>query len=323
MASQTQATTTADILVRPLQKNELAEADHIFRLAFGTYLGLPDPTSFYQGADYIRTRWMAEPGAAFAAEIDGRLAGTNFATSWGSVGFFGPLTIHPTHWDHGVGKRLMEPIMDLFFKWGTKHAGLFTFAHSQKHVGLYQKFGFWPRFLTAIMALPVKPSSKPLDWRKFSELPEEQRRDCLRACQDLTNEIYEGLNVEREIRAVENQKLGDTVLLWSDSELVGLAVCHCGAGSEAGPEACYVKFGAVRPGPNSAESFDRLLSACEALAVGKAMSKLIAGVNCGRTEAYQQMIARGFSTEIQGVTMHRPNEAGYSEPGVFVIDDWR
>ncbi len=35
---------------------------------------------------------------------------------------------------------------------GTQHAGLFTFAHSQKHVGLYQRFGFWPRFLTALMS---------------------------------------------------------------------------------------------------------------------------------------------------------------------------
>jgi len=26
---------------------------------------------------------------------------------------------------------------------------------------------------------------------------------------------------------------------------------------------------------------------------------------------------------MQGVTMHRPNEPGYSRPGAFVIDDWR
>ena len=27
------------------------------------------------------------------------------------------------------------------------------------------------------------------------------------------------------------------------------------------------------------------------------------------------MVARGFRTEIQGVTMHRPNDWGYSRPG--------
>ena len=42
-------------------------------------------------------------------------------------------------------------------KWHTKHAGLFTFAQSAKHVGLYQKFGFWPRFLTMVMSKPISP----------------------------------------------------------------------------------------------------------------------------------------------------------------------
>jgi len=29
----------------------------------------------------------------------------------------------------------------------------------------------------------------------------------------------------------------------------------------------------------------------------------------------------GFRTEIQGVTMHRQNDAGYYRPGVYIIDD--
>ena len=32
---------------------------------------------------------------------------------------------------------------------------------------------------------------------------------------------------------------------------------------------------------------------------------------------------RGFKTQLQGVTMHRPNEPGYSRAGLFVLDDWR
>jgi len=35
------------------------------------------------------------------------------------------------------------------------------------------------------------------------------------------------------------------------------------------------------------------------------------------------MLERGFRTDIQGVTMHRPNEPGYSRVGVYVLDDWR
>jgi hypothetical protein len=66
------------------------------------------------------------------------------------------------------------------------------------------------------------------------------------ACQELTSAIYEGLDVGREIRAVAEQKLGDTVLLWNESKLAGLAVCHSGPGTEAGSDVCHVKFGAAR-----------------------------------------------------------------------------
>ena len=53
------------------------------------------------------------------------------------------------------------------------------------------------------------------------------------------------------------------------------------------------------------------------------MQKVLAGVSLAREEAYRQMVALGFRTQISGVTMHRPNEPGYSRPGVYVLDDWR
>ena len=63
---------------------------------------------------------------------------------------FGPLTVRPGLWDKGIGQRLMEPIIDCFERQGVTQVGLFTFAQSPKHIGLYQKYGFWPRFLTAM-----------------------------------------------------------------------------------------------------------------------------------------------------------------------------
>lgn len=323
MSAQKPATEAIVISVEHLQETDLGEADRIFRLAFATFIGIPDPALFHKGADYIYTRWTTDSKAAFAAKTEGRLIGTNFGTNWGSVGFFGPLTIHPDYWDRGVGKRLMEPIIDLFGQWRTAHAGLFTFAQSQKHVGLYQKFGFSPRFLTAIMSLPVRQSESTTEWNRYSQLAESEQAECLQSCRALTNEIYEGLDIGREIRSLENQKLGDTVLLWEDSNLVGVAACHCGEGTEAGPDACYIKFGAARPGPKAATNFGRLLSACEALAAKRKLSRLLAGVNTARSEAYQQMLGSGFKTEMQGVAMHRPNDPGYCRAGAYVIDDWR
>lgn len=313
----------SDVTIRLVREQDLPAADRIMRLAFGTFLGMPDPLKFMGDADYARTRWLADPSAAFAAELAGELVGTNFATRWGSVGFFGPLTIHPDHWDRGIAQLLLAPTMDLFDRWKVRHAGLFTFPTSAKHVGLYQKFGFWPRFLTALMERPVTSERKSVEWTRFSESSTDEKRSRLQACSELTSSIYDGLDVEREIRAVDEQHLGDTVLTWTGSQLAGLAVCHAGPGTEAGSGKCYVKFGGARCGPNAPREFRRLLEACYDFAARCGATTLDAGVNVARLDAYREMLQAGFRTTRQGVVMERNAEPGYNRPDVFLIDDWR
>lgn len=310
--------------VRPLLEEDLPAADHVMRLAFGTFLGLPEPASFMGDANYVRTRWLADPDAAFAAVAgNGEIVGSNFATNWGSVGFFGPLTVRPDYWDRGVGRRLMPPVLDCFARWRTRHAGLFTFASSPKHVGLYQSFGFWPRQLTAILSKPVGKEEAASGWSRFSAIAKGDREATLAACRTLTDAIYEGLDLRREIEATAAQDLGETVLVENGGRLAGFGVCHFGPGTEAGSGTCYVKFGAARPGPDAERDFGTLLSACEAMGRERGLSRLAAGMSTGRVEAYRAMLAKRFRTDLLGVAMHRPNEPGYSRPGAWVIDDWR
>ncbi len=312
-----------DVIIRQLGESDLDEADRIMRLAFGTFIGLPDPMRFGGDAQLVRTRWRARPDATLGAEMEGRLVGSNFAADWGAVGFFGPISVEPELWNRKVAQQLLEPTMDLFAKWGTRHVGLFTFAQSAKHVGLYQKFGFWARFLTAIMACPVKARPTGPGVSKFSEVAGGQRHEALARCRELCGAVLEGLDLGREIVAVETQRLGDTLMIGDGSRLDALALCHVGAGTEAGSNTCYVKFGAVRPGSDAPRNFERLLNACEAFASARVVSRVFAGVNMARHDAYRQMIARGFRTEIQGVMMNRDNAPGYNRPDSFVLDDWR
>jgi GNAT superfamily N-acetyltransferase len=311
------------VSIRQLDETDLGTADHIFRVAFGTFMGAPEPENFFGDTDYVKTRWRANPEAAFAAVSGDEVIGSNFAGDWGSVGFFGPLTVRPDFWDKGVATRLMEPVMAMFDRWGIKHAGLFTFAQSPKHVGLYQKFGFFPRFLTAIMSKQVDPAKQVAGWTMFSEGSETDRKKVISSCADLTDKIFDGLDLEMEIRAVANQNLGETVLLYDNSGLSGFAVCHAGAGTEAGSGTCYIKFAAARPGPGAAKNFGRLVEACEQMAAAKNLSRIVAGVNTARSAAYRMQLAAGFRTDFQGVAMERPNEAGYNRPDIFAIDDWR
>ncbi|MGH4010481.1 MAG: GNAT family N-acetyltransferase [Pseudonocardiaceae bacterium] len=307
--------TARDVHVRPLAETDLVEADRVMRLAFGTFLELPDPMAFMGDGDYVRSRWSADRGAALAAEADGQVVGSNFAIRWGSVGYFGPLTVHPSLWDRGIARRLLARTMEIMDGWGLSHTGLFTFGHSPKHIALYQAFGFLPRFLTAVLSAPISPqTARAAGWTTYSADPDRAGR--LADCMVLTDTIYPGLDVSRELLACHQQGLGDTVLLEDRS---GFAVCHVGPGSEADTGTCFVKFAAAR----AAADFERLVEACEGFAASRGAARLVAGMNTARRDAYRILLQRKFAADFIGVTMHRPDEPGYSRPDAYVIDDWR
>jgi ribosomal protein S18 acetylase RimI-like enzyme len=310
--------------IAPLDAGDLPEAERIFRVAFGTFLGAPDPEVFWADRDYVYGRHRAPHVAAFGAKIDGSLVGSNFATKWGSVGFFGPITVRPDLQERGIAQALLAKTMEQFDAWQTRHVGLFTFPQSAKHIGLYQKYGFYARFLTAIMSAPVgRRPSAAAGWSRFSDLNTAQQNEALLACQDITDTLYPGFDLTEEIRATQAQGLGDTVLIDGPGGIGAFAVCHYGPNSEAGADACFIKFGAVRAGVQAEQDYLRLLDACEAQAAAVGMPNVLAGANMARHEAYRHLVSRGFRTEILGVTMHRHNDPGYCRPGAYIIDDWR
>jgi GNAT superfamily N-acetyltransferase len=294
-----------------LKQSELPEASRIVSLAFGTFLGIPNPLDFMGDRNFMTPRWGWPHVKVIAARQGGRLIGSNAITRWGSFGFFGPLTVLPEYWDRGVAQKLLEATMKTFDKWGVRHTGLYTFAQSAKHVALYQKFGYWPRYLTAIMNFrPERQADAPA---LLSILPRQQREQAIERCRQLTNRIDKGLDLTGEIRAVLTQHTGDVVLAPN-----AFAICLNGPGSEGGEKTCYIKFGAAR----DAACFDKLLDACENFSASRGAG-IEAGVNLAREEAFRHMRARGYRVMTQGVAMQRPHADGFNRPGAWVIDDWR
>src|SRR4051794_31751200 len=288
LSQQEVAAVPGRVSVRALRRADLEAADRVMRTAFGTFLGVPDPMLVFGDADYVYSRFSAEPDWAFAAELDGEVAGSNFATRWGSYGFFGPLTVRPDLWDAGIGSRLMQPVIDLLDTWAVRQAGLFTFPHSAKHVGLYQKFGFWPQYLTSVMGKAAAPAGPGAGYSTYSSTAEGERDGVLTDCRELTGAIFDGLDLTHEIRATQAQRLGDTVVLDTEAGVAAFAVCHCRAG-EAGSDTCFIKFGAVRPGPDAGAVFEHLVGACEDLADRSGASRMVAGVNTARHDAYRRL----------------------------------
>jgi GNAT superfamily N-acetyltransferase len=310
-------------ILRPMREDDLPEADWIFRRAFGTHFRLADPMTAFGDADYVYSRWRASAENTVAAELDGRLIGSNFVARWGSVAFFGPLTVDPTAWDKGVGKQLVAAAVERFDDWNVAHRGLFTFPESPKHISLYRGFGFWPRFLTGLMSRAIDAALAGSVYRRWSKITADNRENTRLQCWSITNAIYVGLNVSSEIEAVSRFSLGDTILVGPSDRIEAFAVCHCGPRTEAGSGVCYVKFAAVRPGPVAPDTFRSLLTACEHFAMATGCQRVVCGMNYGRHEAMNILVGMGYRTDALGVTMHGNSAEGYSQPGRFVVDDWR
>jgi GNAT superfamily N-acetyltransferase len=317
---------TQRVKIGLLKKAELAEADRILRVAFGTFLGLPNPAEFMGDRDLLISRWHGPHVEVLAARQDGRLIGTNVITQWGSFGFFGPLTILPEFWDRGVAQLLLQATEKTFDKRGVKRAGLFTFAASAKHVGLYQKFGYWPGYLTALMAHTPKADTQQTAHGAatvhLSTLRKTGWEEAIAACARLTGRIDKGLDLSAEIRSLLKQKTGEVILTYTRNALDGFAICQHGPGSEGGTKTCYIKFAAARGGAGAGERFERLLDACDEFALTRGAS-LEAGMNLAREDAYRRMRLHGYRAFGQGVSMQRPHVAGHNRADAYVIDDWR
>src|SRR5579859_830772 len=121
--------TNRPIKVGLLKQSELEESGRIVRLAFGTFLGLPNPLDFMGDRDLMASRWHSTHVKVLAEPDGGRPFGSNVATRWGSFGFFGPLTVLPEYWDRGVAQQLLKATMAVFERWGVRPPGC---SHSRK-----------------------------------------------------------------------------------------------------------------------------------------------------------------------------------------------
>jgi N-acetylglutamate synthase-like GNAT family acetyltransferase len=311
-----------NLTIGPLSLADLDQADRVFRIAFGTRNGLANPLQFDGDAARIRTRCLSAHVLGLGAWNNGTLVASSLGTAWGTFGWIGPLSVHPEYWNEGIGQRLLAPTIESLEQRDCRHLALFTLGESPKHVSLYHKFGFWPGSLI-LVGQKAHPDRRKQDYRTYEQSTGSERNDFVDSCKELTSSIYGGLDLSQEIYELHRQALGDTILVLENGRVDGFAICHTGAGTEAGSEATQVKFAAVRPGALAPSTFERLLDACEDMASEKGSKRLMAGINTARRSVYSAMINRGFKTVQQGVAMHRPDETAYDCQDSYVIDDWR
>src|SRR5689334_18331818 len=77
----------------------------------GAY-GLSSGAGWNQRLDDWRMLLAIAPGGAFAAIVDGRVAGTAIGIDYGGFGWIAMMLVEPAFRGRGLGRRLLEHAMD-------------------------------------------------------------------------------------------------------------------------------------------------------------------------------------------------------------------
>lgn len=126
---------------------EPADGDEVARIVYEAFAGIHDHHRFERdfptldAAVELTTNFIAHPAIhGVVAEIGGRVVGSNFLDERGPVRGVGPITVDPAAQGRGVGRELMQAVLDR----GTDALGvrLLQDAFNTGSLSLYASLGF-------------------------------------------------------------------------------------------------------------------------------------------------------------------------------------
>jgi len=85
------------------------------------------------------------------AEVDGRIAGSNFMDERGAIGGIGPISVDLDYQNAAIGRQLMQDVIDRGASQGLAGVRLTQAAYHNRSLSLYAKLGFVVREPLAVM----------------------------------------------------------------------------------------------------------------------------------------------------------------------------
>jgi N-acetylglutamate synthase-like GNAT family acetyltransferase len=274
-----------------------------------------------------------EPWGCFVAEEgDGKIVGAAIAVMWGTVGLIGPVAVLTNYQNQDIGQQLLTACQEFFDENKATLQGLATYPYSPKHLVLYQKFGYKPKGLVVVTSKTLdrnglaaaKPAPKlGLAVRRYSTLEEARKKQVMQKVRRITNALWRGLDLAKEIEIVDGLTLGDTLLLEKGREVIGFAVCHLPPNSEAPHGSAYVKLLAIDSRHRKPEHLHALLAGVEELAAAGQLQRVVVPAYTYYWTAYQTLLERGYHVDFTMVRMKQGKLEDYEDASDLVLDDWR
>ncbi len=144
-----------DLHLRPATPADAAPAGRICHDAFRVIAerhGFPPDFPSRDVAAGLLAQVVARPDVhGLVAEVDGRIAGSNFLWESDAVAGVGPITVDPEIQNSSVGRRLMQAVIERARSRGIPSVRLVQAAYHARSLSLYAKLGFVAREPLATM----------------------------------------------------------------------------------------------------------------------------------------------------------------------------
>ena len=139
-----------------------SDAPETGRICFEAFKAIADEHNFppdFPNADVaagVLSSLIGHPSVFDAvAEVDGRIAGSNFLDERSAVSGVGPITIDPALQNDGLGRSLMQAVMERSEARGFAGIRLVQSAYHRRSLALYLKLGFEVREQLACLQGPA------------------------------------------------------------------------------------------------------------------------------------------------------------------------
>ena len=152
------------------------------------------------------------------AEVDGRVVGSNFLDERDPIRGVGPITVDPESQAAGVGRRLMEAVMER--GQGAPGIRLMQDAFNMRSLSLYQSLGFDVKEPAVVVS--GKPRSGPAQGVEVRPLEERDLDGCEALCKQVhgferTNELRDAIQAFAPFVAVRDGRItayASSVTFW-------------------------------------------------------------------------------------------------------------
>jgi len=138
--------TEPEVVVRPARPEDSAVCGQICYRAFSTINAAHGFPCDFPGPERpmdVLAMMFSTPGFyAVVAEIEGRIVGSNALDERSVIGGVGPITIDPEVQNQGVGRKLMQAVMERAHARGLAGVRLVQAAFHNRSLSLYTSLGF-------------------------------------------------------------------------------------------------------------------------------------------------------------------------------------